>query len=116
MPFCINADAFELFVVHSLGCKAVFLLGGSTRDEPPLAMFVRSGDVVLMAGSARQCFHGTSILLLHWVQTHRLMRGAMCGSASVTFLSIIVYLLICVQVYLVYSVKRRKQSCQISHL
>lgn len=42
----------------SLGCKAVFLLGGTSREESPTAMFVRSGDVVLMAGPARRCFHG----------------------------------------------------------
>lgn len=47
----------------SLGCKAIFLLGGKSRDDPPLAMFVRSGDVVLMAGEARECFHGKCELL-----------------------------------------------------
>lgn len=58
-------------VIDSLGCKAVFLLGGPTRDDPPLAMFVRSGDVVLMAGSARHCFHGTSLFSIRWFQMHR---------------------------------------------
>ena len=42
----------------SLGCKAIFLLGGKSRQDLPLAMFLRSGDVVLMAGEARECFHG----------------------------------------------------------
>lgn len=42
----------------SLGCKAIFLLGGKSREDPPLAMFLRSGDVILMAGEARECFHG----------------------------------------------------------
>ncbi|KAL6186332.1 hypothetical protein ACLB2K_042452 [Fragaria x ananassa] len=41
-----------------LGWKAIFLLGGKLREDPPLAMFLRSGDVVLMAGEARECFHG----------------------------------------------------------
>jgi len=41
-----------------LGCKAIFLLGGKSREDSPLAMFLRSGDVVLMAGEARECFHG----------------------------------------------------------
>lgn len=54
----MEADMSKPIVSISLGCKAIFLLGGPTRDEPPLAMFVRSGDVVLMAGSARHCFHG----------------------------------------------------------
>lgn len=42
----------------SLGCKAVFLLGGKSREDQPIAMFLRSGDIVLMAGEARECFHG----------------------------------------------------------
>lgn len=42
----------------SLGCKAIFLLGGKSREHTPTAMFLRSGDVVLMAGEARECFHG----------------------------------------------------------
>jgi alkylated DNA repair dioxygenase AlkB len=42
----------------SLGCKCIFLLGGKTRDEVPTAMFLHSGDIVLMAGEARECFHG----------------------------------------------------------
>eukprot|EP00897_Mesotaenium_endlicherianum_P010544 jgi/Mesen1/9518/ME000637S08971 len=29
-----------------------------SRDDEPVAMYVRSGDVVLMAGAARDCFHG----------------------------------------------------------
>lgn len=46
------------FSSPSLGCKAIFLLGGKSRQDPPVAMFLRSGDVVLMAGEARECFHG----------------------------------------------------------
>ncbi len=42
----------------SLGCKAIFLLGGKSREDTPVAMFLRSGDIVLMAGEARECFHG----------------------------------------------------------
>lgn len=42
----------------SLGCKAIFLLGGKFREDEPNAMFLRSGDIVLMAGEARECFHG----------------------------------------------------------
>lgn len=47
----------------SLGCKAIFLLGGKSREDPPIAMFLRSGDAVLMAGEARECFHGSIITL-----------------------------------------------------
>ncbi|PKA55532.1 Alpha-ketoglutarate-dependent dioxygenase alkB [Apostasia shenzhenica] len=31
---------------------------GNSRDDVPVAMFLRSGDIVLMAGEARECFHG----------------------------------------------------------
>lgn len=48
----------------SLGCKAIFLLGGKSRQDPPIAMFLRSGDVVLMAGEARECFHGNVTLII----------------------------------------------------
>ncbi|KAG2259952.1 hypothetical protein Bca52824_079246 [Brassica carinata] len=27
------------------------------KEDPPHAMYLRSGDVVLMAGGARECFH-----------------------------------------------------------
>ncbi|CAN1313509.1 Alpha-ketoglutarate-dependent dioxygenase alkB [Linum perenne] len=54
----MEEDWSKPIVSMSLGCKAIFLLGGKSRDDPPLAMFLRSGDVVLMAGEARECFHG----------------------------------------------------------
>ncbi|KAG8639988.1 alpha-ketoglutarate-dependent dioxygenase alkB isoform X2 [Manihot esculenta] len=54
----MEADWSKPIVSMSLGCKAIFLLGGKSREDPPFAMFLRSGDVVLMAGEARECFHG----------------------------------------------------------
>lgn len=54
----MEADLSKPIVSISLGCKAVFLLGGESRQDPPIAMFLRSGDAVLMTGPARQCFHG----------------------------------------------------------
>ena len=74
----------DILTVGSLGCKAVFLLGGPTRDEPPLAMFVRSRDVVLMAGSARHCFHGTSIENRNEMSSH-LYQKARVLSVGVQF-------------------------------
>lgn len=52
----------NVLVLSSLGCKAIFLLGGKSREDMPIAMFLRSGDVVLMAGEARECFHGQFLL------------------------------------------------------
>ncbi|KAA8528970.1 hypothetical protein F0562_033542 [Nyssa sinensis] len=54
----MEKDWSKPIVSMSLGCKAIFLLGGKSREDPPLAMFLRSGDIVLMAGEARECFHG----------------------------------------------------------
>ncbi|KAK4488756.1 hypothetical protein RD792_004540 [Penstemon davidsonii] len=54
----MEKDWSKPIVSMSLGCKAIFLLGGKSREHLPIAMFLRSGDVVLMAGEARECFHG----------------------------------------------------------
>ncbi len=40
-------------VSASVGCDAVFLIGGATRDVPPTALLLRSGDVVVMSGEKR---------------------------------------------------------------
>ena len=60
--YCFLAESIWKFwfmpLVDSFGCKAIFLLGGTSRDDNPTAMFLRSGDVVLMAGPARSCYHG----------------------------------------------------------
>ena len=42
----------------SLGQSCVFLLGGRTRETEPTAILLRSGDVVIMSGEARRCYHG----------------------------------------------------------
>ena len=41
-----------------MGQSCVFLLGGRTRETEPTAMLLRSGDVVIMSGEARRCYHG----------------------------------------------------------
>ncbi|KAL0364331.1 UNVERIFIED_CONTAM: Alpha-ketoglutarate-dependent dioxygenase alkB [Sesamum angustifolium] len=40
------------------GLQSYFPARGKSREHPPIAMFLRSGDAVLMAGEARECFHG----------------------------------------------------------
>ncbi|TFY77096.1 hypothetical protein EWM64_g6917 [Hericium alpestre] len=43
----------------SLGNAAIFLVGGHTRDVPPIPILLRSGDVVIMSGPAcRRAYHG----------------------------------------------------------
>ncbi|KAF0753483.1 hypothetical protein AaE_005691 [Aphanomyces astaci] len=47
----------------SLGCSAIFLKGGLSKDIAPLELLVRSGDVVIMGGESRLCFHGVAKIL-----------------------------------------------------
>eukprot|EP00879_Flechtneria_rotunda_P014687 GHRR01015348.1.p2 GENE.GHRR01015348.1~~GHRR01015348.1.p2 ORF type:complete len:138 (+),score=40.71 GHRR01015348.1:36-416(+) len=54
----VEADVTQPIVTVSLGCQAVFLIGGSCRDIEPTALLLRSGDVVVLAGQSRSCYHG----------------------------------------------------------
>ncbi len=36
-------------------------MGGPTKDMAPSAILVRGGDVVLLAGEARTCYHGARL-------------------------------------------------------
>lgn len=42
----------------SLGCDCIFLLGGRTKDIKPTAFRLRSGDIAVMSGQSRLCYHG----------------------------------------------------------
>lgn len=42
----------------SLGCDALFRLGGKKRDDPTQSFRLKSGDVVVLGGKARLFFHG----------------------------------------------------------
>ena len=53
-----EADLTRPLVSLSIGCAAIFLMGGGTRDVPPLPLLLRSGDAVIMSGPARSCYHG----------------------------------------------------------
>jgi alkylated DNA repair protein alkB family protein 1 len=54
----------------SLGCSAVFLLGGRTKATLPTPILVRSGDTVVMAGESRHCYHGVPVILSQEVEGH----------------------------------------------
>ena len=58
----------------SLGCDGVFLMGGSSKDVEPTAVWVRSGDVIVLSGPARQCYHGVP----------RVMPGQLAAGKSTT--------------------------------
>ncbi|GMF31595.1 unnamed protein product [Phytophthora lilii] len=47
----------------SLGSRCVFLMGGHTKDEPPLEILLRSGDIAIMGGESRTCYHGVARVL-----------------------------------------------------
>lgn len=49
----------EPVVSISCGCTAVFLIGGASRDVPPVPLVLESGDVVVMGGASRLFYHGT---------------------------------------------------------
>ncbi|KAG8320527.1 Nucleic acid dioxygenase alkbh1 [Homalodisca vitripennis] len=42
----------------SFGQSAIFLVGGDSLDDPVKAMFLHSGDIVVMSGPARCYYHG----------------------------------------------------------
>ena len=42
----------------SLGCDALFRIGGPSRSGPTVSLRLRDGDILLMAGDSRRCYHG----------------------------------------------------------
>ncbi|XP_037550529.1 nucleic acid dioxygenase ALKBH1 [Nematolebias whitei] len=58
----IHVDESELdhswpLLSLSFGQSAIFLLGGPRKQDPPTAMFIHSGDVMLMSGPSRLLYH-----------------------------------------------------------
>lgn len=47
----------------SIGRAAIFLIGGKTKDIIPVPILIRSGDVVVMSGDSRCCYHGVPHVL-----------------------------------------------------
>jgi len=47
----------------SFGCSAIFLLGGETRDDNPTPIYINSGDVIIMGGYSRKCYHGVARII-----------------------------------------------------
>lgn len=72
-------------VSFSLGCAAVFLLGGASKDDaarPPIPLLVRSGDGLVMGGGSRLCVHGVPAILLDAARPPRLLTDAGALMAS----------------------------------
>jgi alkylated DNA repair protein (DNA oxidative demethylase) len=53
-----EADFTWPVVSVSLGDDALFRIGGTERRSPTRSVWLQSGDVVVMGGPARLCFHG----------------------------------------------------------
>lgn len=47
----------------SLGSSSVFLKGGLTKDDAPLEVLLRSGDLAVLGGRSRLSFHGVAKVL-----------------------------------------------------
>ena len=59
-----NEQDFEAPVVSvSLGQSATFRLGGAERTSPTRSFPLHAGDVMVMGGDARMCFHGIDRIL-----------------------------------------------------
>ena len=43
----------------------MFLIGGQTKDVVPKAMFIHSGDIVVMSKQSRLAYHGVPKILPH---------------------------------------------------
>lgn len=56
-----NVEA-PLFSI-SFGQTAIFLIGGLSQEDPAHALFLRSGDIVIMAGKSRLRYHGVPKIL-----------------------------------------------------
>jgi alkylated DNA repair protein alkB family protein 1 len=62
--------AQQPLVSVSLGHSAIFLLGGETRDIAPTALYLHSGDVLIMSGQSRKAFHGIPRILEKTLPDH----------------------------------------------
>lgn len=43
---------------YSFGLNAIFLIGGRSLDDKPIAILLRSGDTIIMSKESRLCYHG----------------------------------------------------------
>jgi alkylated DNA repair protein (DNA oxidative demethylase) len=63
MGMHIDRDEFDMnapVVSVSLGDPAMFRIGGDTRGGKTAGLKLFSGDVVVLSGPARRCYHGVS--------------------------------------------------------
>ncbi|OEH79412.1 hypothetical protein cyc_03254 [Cyclospora cayetanensis] len=61
----LSSDSLARLNDAHLGLPCLFLLGGSTREEEPLPLVLRSGDLLILSGPARLLLHGVPKLLYY---------------------------------------------------
>ena len=99
LPECMCFIWFTLlFVSHSFGQDAIFLIGGQTKVMPPTAVLLHSGDICVMSGESRLAYHAVPRILrptsphplpcfglspgdLHWL-TYQATQGEMLTKQS----------------------------------
>ena len=54
-------------ISFSLGQTAIFLMGGDNLNIVPLPIFIRSGDVLIMAGKSRNNYHGVPRIIANTI-------------------------------------------------
>ena len=47
----------------SIGCPAIFLIGGRDKSITPIPILVRSGDVIILSDESRYAYHGVPLVL-----------------------------------------------------
>lgn len=43
---------------YSFGLSSIFLIGGISKNDEPFAILLESGDLCIMSGFSRKCYHG----------------------------------------------------------
>jgi len=83
-----DEDAQDAPVVSvSLGDIALFRVGGPRRGDPTRSFKLTSGDVIVLGGEARRCFHGVDRVM---PETSRLIPGG--GRINLTLRRVTVFL------------------------
>jgi len=65
----------------SFGQSAIFLLGGTRRQDPPTAMYMHGGDVMVMSGQSRLLYHAVPRIVAA-PQGHPALEMEGCSLAS----------------------------------
>lgn len=61
-------DQSAPIISFSFGQSAIFLLGTQSKADKPVALFIRSGDIVIMSGECRLSYHAVPVLLNELVE------------------------------------------------